>query len=246
MSNLFDPEVLEFMIGELQTCGSPDTLLACMTRATRLIGAANFSYHSDSDSVIRPSDRQSFFTYEEGWARRYIGREYEQIDPVVVMRPRAPTPQDWAILRSRRPGTDWLFREADSYGVGTHGITIPVSSSSGEGVFSITANCSDREWQRARWIYCAYGTVFAMHLHEKLVSLTEAKLGRRTPSFSERQLQCLRLYAWGYTAKEIATKLEISDTMVRRHLHASKSKLDCETLTEALAKATSLRIVGPR
>lgn len=243
MSNLFDPHIMEFIINDLQRCESADAILMVMKEAARLIGAANISYYSDCETSVQPTNQPSFFTYGRDWAERYVGKEYGGIDPVVVDRPRSTTPTDWTTLRERQPSTDWLFREASSYGVGTQGITIPVRGSAVEGALSITANCSEQEWQKMRWTYCAFGTVFAMHLHEMVLFLTEQKLGPTTLPLTKRQLKCLSYYALGYSPKVTAALIGISDTMVRRHLHASKTKLHCDTLSEALSKAIRLQIV---
>lgn len=246
MSNPLDPRLIEFVVGDIRSCATADALVANMGHAAELVGAANFSYYSDQDDLPRPSDRPSFFTYGDDWSGRYLAKEYGLIDPVVVEKPWPATPMDWKMLRARRPGSDWLFREAASYGVGTQGITIPVRDSTGEGVFSITTYCSDREWQKTRWTYCAFGAVFAMHFHEMVLSLNDGGVDAGLLTLSDRQLQCLRHFSWGYSPKEIAARLAISDTMVRKHLHACKTKLRCASIPETVAKATSLRLIQPK
>ncbi len=246
MSKPFDPQLIEFVVRDLRSCSTPDALVTSMVQAAKLVGAANFSYYSDQDDLPRPSDRSSFFTYGGDWSARYLAKEYDLIDPVVVEKPWPTVPIDWMTLRARRPGLDWLFREAASYGVGTQGITIPVRDSAGEGVFSITTYCSAQEWQKTRWIYCAFGAVFAMHFHEMVLSLNEEESDADLLTLSDRQIQCLRHFGWGYSPKEIAARLAISDTMVRKHLHACKTKLQCSSVIEAVARAASLRLIHPR
>jgi DNA-binding NarL/FixJ family response regulator len=66
--------------------------------------------------------------------------------------------------------------------------------------------------------------------------------GRR---LTERDLEILALMAVGYTVREIAALLEITPATVENHKRRIFGKLDVNSQAQALAKTTSLGIIGP-
>jgi two-component system response regulator DegU len=54
---------------------------------------------------------------------------------------------------------------------------------------------------------------------------------------TKRQTQVLRLFAEGYTDKEIADMLYLAEDTIRTHRNAIRARLECKNTTMAVAMA---------
>ncbi|TIP12526.1 MAG: LuxR family transcriptional regulator [Mesorhizobium sp.] len=204
------------------------------------VGAANIAYMADGKMVRDQCDPTRFVTYSDEWESRYFEREYIKIDPVALGVSRQ-LPFDWNTVASSA-STRWLFLEAESFGVGRQGISVPLRGDAGErALITLTSFHSDREWQARRWRYQALIAGFAPYLHHLARTLREAH--PKPIELSQRQRQCLELYGRGNTPKQIAAWLGISDTMVREHLHRARQKLRSATIPSAVTAAAKLNII---
>jgi DNA-binding NarL/FixJ family response regulator len=87
---------------------------------------------------------------------------------------------------------------------------------------------------------------------EILATIIEARLGRvgrnevlaRVADLNERETECLRLAARGRTSAEIAGDLGIGKRTVDFHIENACRKLGATTRIEAVAKATSGRLIS--
>lgn len=64
----------------------------------------------------------------------------------------------------------------------------------------------------------------------------------REPCLTRRQREVLHLLAEGVRVKEIATRLTLSETTIRNHVHAILRELDAHSQLEAVAKARELSL----
>ena len=58
-------------------------------------------------------------------------QDYFRIDPVVIAGRNRFLPIDWLTVEHDKPEARHLFAEAESYGVGRHGITLPIRGPAG-------------------------------------------------------------------------------------------------------------------
>ena len=63
------------------------------------------------------------------------------------------------------------------------------------------------------------------------------------PRLTAREQEILRLVAGGYSNKEVARALAISDGTVRNHLSDILARLDARDRTHAVVKAISARLL---
>lgn len=230
------------LIGRLESLDRADLLLNLLSEFATETGAAHVAYSALSR---RSKDGLPLFylTYHDDWINRYITNEYVHIDPVVAAVGECTAPFDWAGFHGVscwRP----FFRESVSYGVGRHGLTIPIRGvGNTEGMLSVTALCSDREWTAARWPMQSIVSLLAPYIHETALRLSRRDVSLEWEALSERQTECLEHFARGLSPKEIGTRLGISGTMVRTHLHASRRKLGCLSLSSTAVKAAKLGMV---
>lgn len=75
------------------------------------------------------------------------------------------------------------------------------------------------------------------HLASTLVASDNGGSVARTPRLSPRQLEILRLVTQGLRNKQIAHRLDISETTVKSHLRVIYSQLETTSRTEAVATA---------
>lgn len=231
---------LNSLIAAFEDVTSADEVESILLDFAGEAGAANIVYMSDETSPAEKNRPIRFVTYSAGWEKRYLDREYIHIDPVARGINRQ-LPFDWQTV-AHAHSTRWLFLEAESYGVGRQGLSLPMRGDAGERTLvSVTSFHSNREWHNLRWRYQALISALAPYLHHLSIRLRDSVSTQR--ELSLRQRQCLELYGRGNTPKEIAAHFEISDSMVREHLHRARRKLRSMTISSAVIKAAKLRIV---
>ena len=82
-------------------------------------------------------------------------------------------------------------------------------------------------------------------LIQELVELWQAhREGTVNPAFTERELDVLRLLAWGYRNKEIADQLVLSINTVKYHLENLYQKLGVQCRTQAVRVASERRLLA--
>jgi len=67
--------------------------------------------------------------------------------------------------------------------------------------------------------------------------------GEKDSSLSKREVEILKLIAEGYTNKEIAQKLYLSEHTVRNHISNIFLKLNCNTRAKAVLEAFKKKLI---
>jgi DNA-binding NarL/FixJ family response regulator len=80
-------------------------------------------------------------------------------------------------------------------------------------------------------------------LHHQAVRLSGLRLQEIKQDLSRREQQTLQFAARGLAPKQIAGRLNLSAAVIRLYLHSARSKLECSSLNQAIAKAIRLEIV---
>lgn len=208
---------------------------------TNEMQAANIAYIAETDTSMSSHGRIWYVTYSEEWEKRYQDREYLRIDPV-ERGMRGSLPFDWHAV-ANAGSTRWFFLEAENFGVGRQGVSIPLRGRAGErALITLTSFQSNREWQTTRWHYQTLISALAPYLHELTITLREVHSKEIT--LSRRQHQCLELYGRGVSAKEIAARLGISGSMTREHLHRARRKMGSMTILSAAFKVARKNIIS--
>jgi DNA-binding CsgD family transcriptional regulator len=186
-------------------------------------------------------------TYSDNWVRFYKTNRLATIDPVAREGLGSIIPLDWDVLRSKHPDSRFVFDEAVNHGIGAHGLTFPVRGVHGEiALFHVTADVTDTEWAHVRRTLIRDMQVFAAHFHNRVLQLNGHETFQLVSTLTPRELDCLRYLASGLNYDGIAGRLKITERTVRFHLENARTKLDCLTTAQALAKAVALGFVFPR
>ncbi|MCJ2034590.1 helix-turn-helix transcriptional regulator [Methylobacterium sp. J-068] len=220
-----------------------DAMKSLLFELREAYGVANLVYHAAHVRGHAQAHPILALSYEEGWVKRYLDENYFSIDPVVQGGLRAFLPLDWATLDRRSCSTRRLFREADSYGVGRQGVTIPIHGPGGErALFTVTCNLSDYEWEKARVQLLREFHALAHFFHDRAVYLSGLR-SDEPPRLSPRELQCIQLLAQGQKPKNIAYNLGISEAAVRLYTSSARTKMRCSTLIQTIAEAASTGLI---
>lgn len=183
-------------------------------------------------------------TYDEQWVERYTARDYFRVDPIVVVGSRGFLPLDWDSVDRSRRGMHELFTEAESYGVGNHGLTVPIRGPNHEkSLVTATTFETNREWAQRRLSLLRDLHVPAHFFHDRCLTFTDLRSSPRQPKLSRREVQCVQALARGRPPKLIAYDLGLSISAVRLYICSAKIKLGASTTNQAIAKAVRDELV---
>lgn len=183
-------------------------------------------------------------TYTVEWVERYKSEGFVGIDPAIQTGFRQLLPVDWSQFERQDKEVRRLFGEAAEFGLGRHGITVPVHSGRGDkALLSITSGVPDRDWQHLRPRYLQELPVIALHMHDALMRLSSGS-ERIQPMLSPRERECLRWVGEGKTSWECAVILGISERTVRAYLETARQKLGAANTTHAVVKATKSSLLS--
>lgn len=182
----------------------------------------------------------------------WFDRGYFRIDPVqqVALRTSAPffwnydADADTLIRRFMTADTAPVARYLSERDMST-GVTVPVHMPRGDyaTVTGIRFG-SNREFERHALRYIADFNLFAHVFHEAAYSLFEADtFSTGKVRLTDRERECLRYSAEGYSAKEISRAINRSVPTVVMHLNGAARKLGAKNRTQAVVRATHYRLL---
>ena len=158
-------------------------------------------------------------TYDRTWAERYMDRDYLRGVPVVI-------------------GAREFFKEAQKFGVGNQGFSIPIRGPNGQfALFTVNHSCDDAEWEA----FCnkhRRELILLAHLFNQKALEFEgiAEKGPRK-GLSPREIDAMTLLAVGYSRAQVADSLSISEHTLRVYIESARFKLGAMNTTHAVARA---------
>lgn len=239
--------LLEQALEDLAKVESMTALECYVDQLRSTYAVANMVLHVISSPRVGLSDPLIIATYEEHWKTRYFERDYFQIDPVVQEGAKSFLPLDWTDIDRSSPRMRALFAEAESYGVGTQGISVSIRGPRREtALVTLTSFETDESWLQRRASLLRDFHSLAHFLLDR--SLVLAGLASRLPAtkLSPREKQCLELLARGDAPKKIAHRLDLSIRTVRLYLSSAKLKLRAPNINAAIALAVHEELVALR
>ncbi|MGR3272211.1 LuxR family transcriptional regulator [Thalassococcus profundi] len=186
-----------------------------------------------------------FVNYPDEWQTRYIRQGFQHKDPALLVASRSIAPVDWQRLRGEA-SFQTIFRAAHDFGISEQGLTVPVRGPYGDvGLFSVTRNCSDREWSLLKANILSKLQSAAVHLHDNVVRSQALTRQLTHPTLSAREVEILQWVAAGKSQQDVADILSISNRTVEVHLRSSRSKLGALTTAQAVGRAIGLGLIYP-
>jgi len=183
-------------------------------------------------------------TFPPQWISRYFQRAYVSHDPVVRAGFSSIHPFAWHELEMSDEERRFM-EDARNHGVGLQGYSVPVVDRfSRRSLLSVSANAELADWVGFVNKYGSSLAEVAQILYQKAMS--ELPLG--TPegaALAPRELECLLWTSRGKDSKAIAGILNLSEYTVRSYLRTARQKLQCRTISQAVAKAVRQRLIDP-
>jgi DNA-binding CsgD family transcriptional regulator len=228
----------------IERAASVDELSAILYDLRNESGLAHLVYHAALVPAFDKVNPLLLLTYDDAWVKRYVERDYFRIDPVVLAGRKSFLPIDWLSVEHASKEARHFFAEAESYGVGRHGFTLPIRGPAGErALFTITTNATDAHWHRWRFSHLRDFHVLAHYFHDRAMRLAGLRYDNVMRPLSPREKQCLESLMQGRAPGQVADALGLSVSAVHAYLRTARQKLECRTIEQAIAKAIRLDIV---
>ncbi|MBF2716831.1 LuxR family transcriptional regulator [Agrobacterium vitis] len=223
---------------------SRNTSLAVLILRDNYSALAHVTYHHAHTVLGKMTVDAPFVktTYPDAWIGRYIIQGYAAIDPVVQEGTKRMLPFRWAEIEVK-PESSALFTEFEAHGLGGTGYSIPIIDRAGRrALLSLNFSPDFTEWEEYVNLYQSEWSELAHLIHKQAI---EEMYGDKDPApqISPRELETLYWVGQGKEAAGIAVILGISEHTVRTYMRSARSKLDCATLAQAVAKAMTLRLI---
>ncbi|SHE87103.1 DNA-binding transcriptional regulator, CsgD family [Pseudosulfitobacter pseudonitzschiae] len=203
----------------------------------------DFAAYAGMDPIAQTV--HGFVNYPDEWQTRYVKEGFQYRDPALLLASRSIAPVDWQRLRGERTFRD-IFRAARDHGISEQGLTVPVRGPYGDvGLFSVTRNCSDREWDLLKAKILGELQTAAVHLHDNVIHSHALTRKLHHPSLSAREVEILQWIAAGKSQQDVADILSISNRTVEVHLRSGRSKLGALTTPQAVGRAIGLGLIHP-
>lgn len=238
----FLPQVLSPLVTAAER-GEP--LAPAVVAVARVLGFDSFMY--GTSLCTRPDSEQRsyvFTTLPEEWVVRYDQRAYIEVDPRILHTFDSAMPLVWdqRSERGKDAATDAFLDDASAHGVAS-GVTIAIYCAR-EGHVVVAFNSANPRIDELRRFEITrnIGELFllAVYFHEMFMKTVVERglppLSQGAP-LSRQERKCLTFAAHGYTSRQIASELGISERTVELHFSHVRSKLGVANRQEAIAKA---------
>lgn len=235
---------LDEVLTEIGAAKNLEELFVTLAKIRAKFGLANIVYHAVNIPGCAIRNPILLPTYDPAWVARYLERDYFAIDPIVTLGRTGFLPLDWSEIDRGSEQVRQFFREAERFGVGRRGVTIPVRGPGGErSLVTVTSNASEREWESNRVQHMREFQLIAHYLHDAAMRRSGLRMVEAMPTLSRREQECLQGISHGLTPKQIAAQLGVSITAIQLYLQSAKHKLGCTTTAQAVARAVILELI---
>jgi DNA-binding CsgD family transcriptional regulator len=207
-----------------------------------LLEVDHIVYHSSKLGVSPSVEPYIRLTYPASWIKRYLERNYVDVDPVLREGFHRTLPFDWSDLKIESREAAALLLDAVEHGVGPHGMSIPLRSKQGHrGLFSVSYSGERETWKQFCATHISLLVEIGNRLHRRVISEV---FGEDNPHLTQREIECLHWVSQGKDAGDIAVILNISPHTARDYLKSARFKLDSVSSAQAVTKAVKLGLLS--
>ena len=180
--------------------------------------------------------------YPAEWVSHYLLNNYVTVDPVVLHARSTEDAFFWSEIHLDEAGKR-MMEEAARFNIGRSGYSIPYSDKLGRSsLLSLNSHLDQEPWRDfVEGNRIAIG-LLARELHSMGVAEAFIDAGS-VPHLSPRERECLKWISLGKSHAEIAVILSLSEHTIRSYLKMARTKLDSNTLAQAVTKATRLGLI---
>jgi DNA-binding CsgD family transcriptional regulator len=238
------PSDLYDLLVEIDEVIDSSGVAALLDKLLRVYGLRSVAYLGVGLTDHPGVSPQLAVTYSPEWVEHYKTEHFVDVDPTIQIGLRRMLPIDWSDFSRDEKKVRRLFGEAEEFGLGRHGISLPVHGRHGDrALVSITSDAGDRDWQHLRLHFMRDFQLLALHMHQAILRI-EGGRTREYPALSPRERECLLWVAEGKTYWETAMILGLSEHTVRCYLESARHKLRAANTTHAVNKAGKANLLS--
>ncbi len=190
--------------------------------------------------VSASGDQYGCGTYDPKWVQRYIEQDYLRLDPVISGCYQRFHPVDWRNLDWSQKHVRGFQREAQQFGVGHQGYSIPIHGPHGQfALFSVSDHREDKDWDAFTLEHRRALILLAHAFNEKALEFEPSKADESQAHLSPREIDTMTLLAMGYNRAQVADTLSISEHTLRAYIESARLKLGAQNTLQAVARAMS-------
>lgn len=224
----------EMILEELERAGTLEQLY----RVTHLMRDSFNVQHIVYYWVNSVGENYGAGTFPEEWAERYVEKEYNKIDPVVLGCYQRFDPVNWKDLDWASKTARNFLSDAMEHGIGTQGLTIPVRGPNGQyAVLTINDTRSDEDWAEFISVNKRSFMIIAHEFNKKGLEFDADDTNSIHGKLSPRELSALTHLARGMSRTQAAQHMKISEHTLRVYIESSRHKLGALNTTHAVARA---------
>lgn len=194
--------------------------------------------------VDSAGDQYGCGTYSNEWRERWVAKNYQRVDPVIIGCFQRFHPVDWKRLDwSSKAAREFLI-EAQEYGLGNQGFSIPIRGPNGQfALFSVNHSCDDATWEKFTEENSRDLILMAHFFNRKALEFEPSRQPEHARALSPREVDAMTLLAIGYSRAQTAEALSISEHTLRVYIESARFKLGALNTTHAVARAMSRGLI---
>lgn len=199
------------------------------------------------EGTVRQGGRRlAAMSYAPDWITRYMEARFIESDPVMNTAHASFDPIDWNDLDWRGAHNTQFLNEANDFGVGNQGYTVPVRGPGGQfAIFTINKTCSDQTWTQLLAEHRTDFMLLAHFTHQRMLKLSGLEHMHPSRPLSNRERDAIRLIADGLSRGQAAEKLGISENTFRVYIDSARHKLGALNVPHAIALAAHRGLIQP-
>lgn len=194
--------------------------------------------------VDSAGDQYGCGTYSDEWRERWVSQNYQRVDPVILGCFQRFHPVDWKRLDWSSKAARQFMVEAQEYGVGNQGFSIPIRGPNGQfALFSVSHSCDDATWAEFAAENSRDLILIAHFFNRKALEFEPGRQPESSRALSPREVDAMTLLAMGYSRAQTAETLSISEHTLRVYIESARFKLGALNTTHAVARAMSRGLI---
>lgn len=231
---------LDQVLEELNATSELDELQGIIVALRDAVFVDHMVYHW----VDSAGDQYGCGTYSDEWRERWVSQNYQRIDPVILGCFQRFHPVDWKRLDWSSKAARQFMIEAQEYGVGNQGFSIPIRGPNGQfALFSVSHSCDDATWAQFIEDNSRDLILIAHFFNRKALEFEPGRQPESSRALSPREVDAMTLLAMGYSRAQTAETLSISEHTLRVYIESARFKLGALNTTHAVARAMSRGLI---
>src|SRR6218665_1461624 len=172
MTGTSAPSDLYDLLAEIDEVMDSSKIPACLEKLLGVYNLKSVAYLGAGLAAHLGQSPYLAVTYSPAWVSHYKAERFVDVDPTIQIGLRRMLPIDWSEFSRDERKVRRLFGEAEEFGLGRQGISLPVHGRHGDrALVSITSDAGHREWRHLRLQFMRDFQLLALHLHQAILRI---------------------------------------------------------------------------